>query len=363
MELKDANILFLTKTMRLGGTENIIIQMCEVLKPYVNNIFVCSSTGINVSKLEQMGIKHYEIPDINSRSFKDVLTIIRVVTQVIKRENITIVHTHHRMATLYMFLLNKLFKLKLVSTLHGVFTDKKIITSAIYRNIKVVACGEIVKKEFVEKYGINEKNITVIKNAIKKDESSIIEIPILKSIPQNIKKVGYIGRLSEEKGINILFEAILSVTKKVNNVVFIIAGSGDLECEIKEKVRLYHMEKTIYFLGYRSDPQNVIKQIDITILPSYTEGLPLTPIESFAQGKPVLATKAGGTIEIVKDGFNGLLCDIGDYRTLANNITRIFSDTNLYQELAKNALTTYENEYSFEIFQKRIISFYKEVIE
>ena len=67
MDLGKQNILFFTRTMMLGGTENVVLQLCEVFKPKVNKIVVCSCGGVNVEKLTEMGIRHYQIPDISSK--------------------------------------------------------------------------------------------------------------------------------------------------------------------------------------------------------------------------------------------------------------------------------------------------------
>ncbi len=79
MKLEKQNILFLTRTMRLGGTENVILQLCEILKPRVNKIVVCSCGGVNVEKLTAMGIKHFEIPDIAEKKLSSILRTLKVV--------------------------------------------------------------------------------------------------------------------------------------------------------------------------------------------------------------------------------------------------------------------------------------------
>lgn len=85
MELNKKNVLFLTRTMKLGGTENVILQLCEILKPQVNKIVVCSCGGVNVEKLQKMGIKHYMIPDIEEKSLKTFLTTYKVISKIVKK--------------------------------------------------------------------------------------------------------------------------------------------------------------------------------------------------------------------------------------------------------------------------------------
>lgn len=361
MSLKDQNILFFTRTMKLGGTENVVLQMCEILQPYVNKIVVCSCGGVNVEKLNILGIKHYEIPDIDNKRPTTMVKVLKKIPQIIKWENITIVHTHHRMATFYMYILNRTNNVKIISTLHGTFSDKKLLTKIAYNNIDIIACGNIVKEAFVQNYGINANHITVINNAIKKDESNIEKIRCLYNLGKEYKKVGYIGRLSPEKGVQIFVEAISLVTKINPKIFFVIVGTGELEDDLKKAVKERGLENVVAFLGYRRDAQNVIKQIDITVLPSFTEGLPLTPIESFAQGKPIVATRVGGTAEIVKNGSNGILVPAGEPKALAEGILKILKNEEDYEKMSKGAVQSFENKFSYDRFENELLVFYKSI--
>ena len=84
MELKDQSILFFTRTMYLGGTENVVLQQIEAFKPYVKNIVVCSCGGVNVERLTAMGIKHYEIPDVTQKNLSTFMTTSKALKKIIK---------------------------------------------------------------------------------------------------------------------------------------------------------------------------------------------------------------------------------------------------------------------------------------
>ena len=88
MNLQNQNILFIVRTMGLGGTENVVLQLCEILSDKVNKIVVCSSGGVHEKKLQEMGIKHYMIPDIASKNPMDMLKSCRSIKNVIKEERI-----------------------------------------------------------------------------------------------------------------------------------------------------------------------------------------------------------------------------------------------------------------------------------
>lgn len=361
MKLSEQSILFFTRTMQLGGTENVILQMCEILKPVTKKIVVCSCGGLNVNKLEKMGIKHYEIPDIDSKSPIVLLKVFKIVHRIIKKEKISIVHTHHRMATFYMFFLKKICNVKIISTLHGCFSDKKFLTHLIYKKIDIIACGENVKITFSKNYNI-DNNVTVINNAIKKEKNEDVNIG-LDDYNKSHKKVAFIGRLSEEKGVSDLLEAMHIILKNEKSISLIIVGEGPQEEELKKKVKELKIEKNVVFLGYQDRIQSIINQIDLVVLPSYTEGLPLTPIEAFLCGKPVVATFTEGSAEIIDDNINGFLVPIGNIEILANKIQMILQDKSLYNKMCVEAKKSYNQRYTFNVFKNKILSYYKMIVE
>ncbi len=358
--LKKQNILMFEKTMNLGGSSKVVLQLCETLKPHVNNIVVCSSGGINVKGLDKMEIRHYKIGDISNINPINIIRIMIELIKIMVKEKITIVHTHHRIATIYIKVINIFNNVRIVSTLHGLFQDNLIITKWAYTGVDIIACGNEVKKQFVKFYGIDSKKITVIHNTIQKEMQEEKDIRELSKYKEKYTLLAYIGRISPEKGLEVLIKAMAEIKKSQKNILCVIVGDGDkkYKSKLKNIIENLQTQDNILFLGYRDDIQNVIRQVDCVVLPSYTEGLPLTPIESFSQGKPVIATKAGGTPEIISHGYNGLLCDIGDYHKLASNILEVCENQILRNILAINAIKTYKKKFSFDKFQKDVIEFY-----
>lgn len=145
MNFQNQNILFIVRTMGLGGTENVVLQLCEILSDKVNKIVVCSSGGVHEKKLQEMGTKNYMIPDIASKNLMDMLKSCHSIKNVIDKERITIVHFHHRMAAFYAELVAPKRVIR-VANAHNTFTDKKKLTQLAYRNTKVVTVGKMVKK-------------------------------------------------------------------------------------------------------------------------------------------------------------------------------------------------------------------------
>ncbi len=361
MELKKQNILFLTRTMALGGTENVILQLCEILKPEVNKIIVCSCGGINVEKLEKMGIKHYQISDIENKNPLNILKTMKQVKQIIKKENITVIHSHHRMAAMYANLCSNKKMVKLANA-HNTFNDKKGFTKIAYNSTKIIAVGEQVKKNLVEFFGINEKYVYVIHNAIKPFEEKLVIDNQLKNDKENgYTLIANVGRLSEQKGMEYFIEAAEIVNKTNKKVKFYIIGSGQDEQKLKKMVEQKKMEKFIVFMGFRSDIQNLLSQVDFCVLSSLWEGLPLTPIEAFSVGKTIIATAVDGTPEIVVSGKNGILVEPKNVNQLSNEMINLINDSKRKEQFEKEAYTTYKQEFSFEQLKNRYLDFYKKL--
>lgn len=355
MNLNEQNVLFIARGTQYGGTEKIILEMCEALVPYVKKIVVCSNGGMDVPYLDSLKIKHYEIPDIENKSPKVISSVIGKLSKIIKNNNINVVHSNHRMAAFYAQILSLQYEFIKVTTAHGVFENHKLLTMFCYENTDIIACGSTVAENLRKDYHIKECRITVIHNAVKIEQNEYS--PIINN-KKNTILVGNIGRLSEEKGQIYFIRAIPEVLKKNRNCMFVIIGDGDDRCKLEQETEKLGISENVRFLGHREDIANIISQLDIVVLSSLTEGLPLTPIEAFAQGIPVIATKVGGTAEIVHDGENGFLVPPKNVTQLSNKINKLIKEKEVYSILSNNAKETYEKEYSFEVFKNRVVSFY-----
>lgn len=362
MKLDEQNILFFCRATQHAGTENVVVQLCNILKPYVNKIVVCSAGGFKSEVLNGMGIKHYVIPDIEKKSFNTVMSVLFSLNSIIKKEKITVIHTHHRMAAFYTAILKYRHKFYFINTAHNTFTNRKALTKFAYKQAHLISCGEMVKRNLIEVFNIKEDRVTVIHNAVEEFNGFINNVPeISKSRAEGNIIVGNIGRLSEQKGMIYFIQAAKRVLYDFPKVKFFIVGDGDGAAELHDMAERYFPDGNLIFLGYRDDVQNIMKQMDFIVLSSLWEGLPLTPIEAFSVGKPVVATAVDGTPEVVCNGKNGLLVESRNEVQLADAIIKLCQDKSLREQYGKIAYNTYYNEFSFDILSRKYIDFYKKV--
>ena len=361
MNLREQNILFLTRTMGLGGTENVVLQLCEIFRPVVNKIVVCSCGGVNVEALSQMGIKHYQIPDMTEKNPRVVRQIYGQIRRIIKTENITVVHSHHRMAALYAELAAPKNMCKIANA-HNTFQNKKRLTQLAYRNTKLIAVGEMVKRNLVEYFRIPSQQVSVIHNAVKPFDGNIQPV----AIPEQERKAGHIlignvGRLTAQKGMRYFIDAAAIVSETHPQARFFIVGDGEEKDNLQKLVQSKKLEKKVFFLGYRSDIQNVMSQLDLIVLSSLWEGLPLTPIEAYSVGKTVIGTAVDGTPEIIRDGVDGYLVERCNSVQLSDKMDYLLKHPQIREELERQAQKRYCDEFSFEKLKTANIELYKEI--
>ena len=354
INLQEQNVLFFARTMGLGGTENVILQLCEVFKPLVNKIVVCSKGGVNEEKLKAMGIKHYTIGDPVDKSLKNIMSNSKALKQIVADENITLIHTHHRMAAFYVRYTGLYKKCRFVNTSHNTFYDKKRLTRYAYKKADLIACGEMVKKNLTDFYGLEK--VVVLHNAVRPFEDETVPHEILaKARSEGKFLIGNIGRLSEQKGMEYFIKAVPAVIKEHPDTEFFIVGTGEDEQKLKDLAK----GLPVTFLGYRTDVQNIMSQLDLVVLSSLWEGLPLTPIEAFSVGKTIVATSVDGTPEIVDDNVNGLLVAPKDPDAIAEKINCLIANPDKKHQMEINAKKTFEERFSFDIFAQKYIDFYR----
>jgi len=330
-----------------------------VFKPKVNKIVVCSCGGVNVEKLTEMGIRHYQIPDISSK--KDIFKICRTVKQIVEKEQITVIHSHHRMAAFYTEILFGSSIIKIANA-HNTFFDKKLLTKFVYKHTKVIAVGEMVKKNLVDYFKIPEKQVSVIHNAVKPFDGNYLEDKYIRKLHDDGNfVVGNIGRLSEQKGMEYFIESIPKILKKYPRTRFVIAGNGEDEQKLFNLVKKLGIEECIKFLGYRKDVQNLMSQLDLIVLSSLWEGLPLTPIEAYSVGRTIVATRVDGTPEIVRDGVDGYLIDPKNSEQIADAVCKVIEIDEKRARMEMNAKERYVQEFSFAQLAEKYSRFYEEL--
>ena len=268
-----------------------------------------------------------------------------------------IAHAHHIIAALAM----KNFSCKKILSIHGVYSKNidqlygKTISNISKKYEKMalnlVDAITVNSKEGYDYYTKMGFNVVQIPNAI--DLSLIPK----KSTKQFKNQLIFAGRLSKEKGIEILLE---TASQLPNNYHLLIAGSGPLE----EKVRRLSDEKTnIHYLGYQSK-QNMLSLIrgsDLLIQPSLEEGISSTLLEAMACGTCVLGSDIEGISEVIENNKTGLLVEPNNSDELLNKILYLLPKKEKRLSMANEGLERVK-KYDWKIVGKLYLNFYESLL-
>ncbi len=178
---------------------------------------------------------------------------------------------------------------------------------------------------------IAEEKIVVIRNAVAAEAFAECDPAYGQALagffttkPRYI--IGAAGRLSKEKGFDQLVAAAAIVLAEKPDVAFIHFGDGPLRQALAEQIEATGLSARFILAGFRSDVAKFLPHLELVVLPSYTEGLPVVLLEAFAAGVPAVATAVGGTPEVITDGTNGYLVPPGDPAALAARILDALRD-------------------------------------
>jgi len=181
---------------------------------------------------------------------------------------------------------------------------------------------------------------------------------IRKTLDQRDTLVGYIGRLSQEKGILNLMEAVPKVVETREQTTFLVGGDGPLRPRVEEYVnRSNDKVKYVGWIPHEELPE-YLNRLRLLVLPSYTEGLPNIMLEAMACGTPVLATPVGAIPDIIKDGQTGFIMENNSPECVAENIVRAMSHPDLGQ-IAHNARALVEKEFTYDA----AVEHYREILD
>lgn len=250
-------------------------------------------------------------------------------------------------------------------TLHGIQSgfqpgglSKKLLYRTLHSARGAMAVSLATLNAYEEQIGVRFRLKRVVYNPVSLPK---VRAPIREGNPE-IRLVT-VARLTRQKGIDVLLRAVAEIqcnkTSNHPSVRVVVVGDGD------QRERLQSLAVSLgvsaEFLGFRKDVQELLRDSDIFILPSYNEGLPYTILEAQSIGLPVVATRVGGIPEAVEDGVNGLLVEPGDHLALARAIDRLIGSRELRTRLALRARKNVEHKFSPESFTYGVRNFFRSI--
>jgi glycosyltransferase involved in cell wall biosynthesis len=231
----------------------------------------------------------------------------------------------------------------------------------------MIAVSDDLRHFLIDRIGIKNEQITTVPNGINMNlycPNNVLREKIRKELNIGEEKIviGSIGNLYPVKGHTYLIQTAALVIRKLPDTIFIIVGRGKLLETLQQEVRELGIQNNIHFLGFREDIPALLQAIDVFVLPSLSEGLPLSVLEAMASKKPIIATKVGGLPEVVIDGQSGLLVLPKDPVELAEKILLLCRNMNTAKNLAKAAYKRVSEDFSLAKTLNRYEKLYEQLL-
>lgn len=319
---------------KLSGAEKMALLTCKNMKRFTP-IVVCGGNDLK-EIFEKNGIKSYSLRFSN----KQIFSTLKGLKNIIKENDIKIIHAHDNNASLNAYLVKKLYRLdvKVMSHIHNCYPwlkennfNKKIDKFLRPRYDYNITCGKIVYDFYKENTNyFKESKTSILSNAM--DIEEITKVDLSKSeevinefnIPRDKTILGFIGRLDEQKGIIPFIEEFAKYKEDFTDCRILIVGNGDQEEEVKSLVKELELEELFILTGFQDDVYKFYPTIDIFFLPSLYEGLPIVLLEAMAFKKAVVSMNVGSISEVVINGETGFLVE-NEVREFINKM-KIFKD-------------------------------------
>ncbi len=308
------------------------------------------------------------VPDSGPLDWRVLQRLVRLC----REQRVAIWHGHDYKSNLLGLLVRTVWPMQLVTTLHG-WTNLTGRTSYYVKIdkwcLKYYRASICVSDDLVEecrRLGIREERRYLVHNAIDTDDysrtRSIAEAKRELGINERAILVGAVGRLSPEKGFDLLIRAIAKLRQAGMPVELAIAGDGNARPELERLIAQLAGGSYVRLLGHVADPRRLYEAMDVYALSSLREGLPNVLLEAMALEVPVVATRVAGVPKMIADGEDGLLVEAGSLESLANALTQVANDANLRRNVAAAGRQTVEKRFSFRRRMERIVEIYDEVL-
>ena len=180
---------------------------------------------------------------------------------------------------------------------------------------------------------------------------------------KKIMRIGFFKHFEEIYGPKYLVKAFAIIAKKFKNSELFLAGRGSLKYDLERLAGNLGIINKVHFLGFIKDVPEVMSTMDITVIPSLSEGLPVAALESQALGIPVVASRVGGLPEAVKDGETGFLVSPKNEGALVEAINKLISDRNLRIKMGKEGQKFVKERYNWEENVKEVESLYASLFD
>lgn len=356
------NILQVLPSLDVGGVETGTLDLAKYLAQRGHKAIVVSGGGRLVRQLDIAGVRHYTLP-VGKKSLLNIIRMIREVSNIIRNEEIDIVHARSRIPALIAYLACKLTKKIFITTAHGYYS-KHFLSEVMGWGRYVIVASNIMARHMVHDFAVPYERIRLIPRGVDLDR---FKFRPPESHYSKEFTIGMVSRITPLKGHADFIKAASIIYRQIPKFKVLIAGDAPKEKykeDLELLIRRLGLSRTVEFLGAQEDVPSIMKQLDVLVSATVTpEAFGRVIIEAQASGVPVVSTRVGGVVDIIEDGKTGLLCAVSDPKDMAEKIMRLYKDKELWTTLAVEAKKRVEANFNLNTMMTKTLAVYEETMK
>lgn len=326
-----ARVLYLSHAFMVGGAEEMVLNLVRHLPAERYEPMVCAihQPGPVGDEIAATGVPFRTLGRVPG--LRDPLAVAALY-RFLREVRPDIVHTFLLTASLYGRLAAIAARVPIVIGTEVNLYQRKQRHHAIAERLlmagtdSVVASAASVKAFYVEQIGADPSRVDVVYNAVDFDMLRTTltreQVRAAIGVPAGAMTAGVIARLTDQKGHHVLLEA-LAATPGLASLHLVVIGDGPLRSALEAQAAALGLSSRVHFLGARRDLGDLLSAMDIFVLPSLWEGLPLSLVLAMGAALPAVSTRVAGIPEVVDDGATGLLVPPSDAAALGAALARL----------------------------------------
>lgn len=355
------------------------VQVATLLKYLARDSRVAVSaillnSGRLADEIARLGVESAVIPESENGFWE----ILRAAMRFLRGKNIQVFHSHRYKENLLAALLAwRLDVPVLIRTRHGMVEPlkglKEVKQTLIQGVDRLTARWTVdrvisVSREMAGRLGrdLGPEKVITIPNGIDfgqaRSDLTPAEARERLRIPAGCRVIGAAGRLEPVKRLDIFLEAALQISREVPTARFVIAGEGREQARLQALARKLGLPDRVRFLGHRDDIFDVLRAMDILVVSSDHEGLPMVLLEALAMGLTVVGRNVGGIPEVVENGVTGILVQSNSPAELASACLEVLSDEEHRCRLGGAARNFVREHFSAESGERHVVELYQSLI-
>ncbi len=364
-------ILHIIKSLGRGGAETLLVENLRLSQLHnvdYHYLYFLPWKNQLVPELEQYGGKVTCLP---ARNNLQMMTLVQDVRRYIRQHQISLVHAHLPWAGLVARLACKGSHVPLIYTEHNKQERYHWATRLLNKwtfgmQQQVVAVSNDVKVSIFCHIGQTVPVQTVVNGIdtvkFQRQQSAALQLKEELGIDPAVPVIGTVAVFRQQKRLDRWLELFAAVHRQYPQVRGLLVGDGPLRTELQSRANALGLEKAVLFPGLQANSVRWMSAMDIFLMTSDFEGMPLALLEAMSSGCAVVSTSVGGVPEVISHGKNGLLAAAGDDQALEQCIVDLVNDPARRMQLAAAGRQTVQAHYSLTGMVDALESLYKNIL-